>query len=73
MNEETLYDKMLIALKEKVSYEHWNVAEVVCKTCERIAKQAQIDLLNEILKDTVNTNANFRLKIIVKINELEND
>ena len=69
MNEETLYDKM----QKEISLNINDGYTITAMACERIAKQAQIDLLNEILKDTVNTNANFRLKIIVKINELEND
>lgn len=71
-----LYDKILPII-QCITYSHFEGIEVfgtekASKDCERIAIHAQIDLLNDLQKDTENTNAKFRLKLIVKINELEN-
>jgi len=74
--EGVLYENMLSSIQCR-TYSHFEGIEVfgtekASKDCERIAIHAQIDLLNDLQKDTENTNAKFRLKLIVKINELEN-
>ena len=63
--EETLYDKMLEAVYSTLD-------EETRKTCKKIIACEKLNLLQVLVKDTENTNANFRLKLIVKINELEN-
>jgi hypothetical protein len=68
MEEQTLFHKMYL----EISANKNDGNTVTAMACERVAIQAQIDLLQEMAKDTENTNANFRLKLIVKINELEN-
>lgn len=45
--------------------------EVCEKDFKNGAKEGQIMLLEEILKDTVNTNANFRLKYSQMLQELK--
>jgi hypothetical protein len=71
--EETLYDKVFKEIDSFVFSElSPRQAEILSNDVHNLAIQAQIELLQELQKDTTNTNANFRLKLIVKINELEN-
>jgi len=77
--ESKIWEKMIDSIEDHIHIEHVNADKVIiqgqnecAKACEHVTLQAQIDLLKEIQKDTENTNAKFRIKLIVKINELEN-
>jgi len=64
------YENMLSSIQCR-TYSHFEGIEVfgtekASKDCQRIAIHAQIDLLNDLQKDTENTNAKFRLKLIVE-------
>lgn len=72
MKQETLFQKILGAVNMSITPTNDGKEELGCaKACERVAIQAKITLLEELLKDTINTNANFRLKLRAKIQDLE--
>lgn len=67
-----LYDKMLAVIRSKAVITYLGTGDVYsAKECERLAIQAQVDLLEDLKNDTENTNAKFRLKLATMINELE--
>jgi hypothetical protein len=72
MEEQTLYDKIYDQVRGYLMGDQLDEIVDITRACHRVAIQEQIKLLQELAKDTENTNANFRLKLIVKINELEN-
>lgn len=66
-----LYDKMSEYLVFNTECLHHGKINELAKDLERLAIQAQVELLNELKNDTENTNAKFRLKLATMINELE--
>jgi hypothetical protein len=72
MEEQTLYDKIYDQVRGYLMGDQLDEIVDITRACHRVAIQEQIELLQELAQDTENTNAKYRLKLIVKINELEN-
>ena len=65
--EETLFHKMYL----EISLNKNDGNTVTAMACERVAIQAQVAFVEEMLKDTVNTNAKIRLKYTILLNVLK--
>ena len=72
MEEQTLYDKIYDQVRGYLMGDQLDEIVDITRACHRVVIQEQIELLQELAQDTENTNAKYRLKLIVKINELEN-